>query len=98
MSKEFARQFYNSYAWQQCRNSYLKSVHYLCEDCLTQGRYTPAEIVHHIKELTPDNITDPNVSTSFTNLKAVCRECHAQEHGIQIKRYRIMPDGSVEIK
>lgn len=98
MSKDFARQFYNSSAWQQCRKAYLTSVHYLCEDCLRQGKYTPAEIVHHIVELTPDNISDPTITTSFTNLKAVCRECHAIEHGARIKRYTIRPDGSVEIK
>ena len=98
MSKEFARQFYNSYAWQKCRKAYLSSVHYLCEECLAQGRLTPAEIVHHKEELTPENISDPAITMGFNNLKAVCRECHAQEHGIPIHRYIILPDGKVEIK
>lgn len=98
MAQDFSRQFYNSSAWQKCRKAYLTSVHYLCEDCLAAGRYTPAEIVHHKIELTPDNVTNPSITMDFSNLKAVCRECHLQEHGINKKRYMVRPDGRVEIK
>lgn len=65
---------------------------------MAKGIYTPAEIVHHKTELTPENIDDPKISMGFDNLKAVCRDCHAQEHNIIQKRYSIGPDGSVKIK
>ena len=80
MAKEFAKAFYSSKAWQDCRNEYIKRAHYLCEDCLAKGIYKPATIVHHIEELTPLNIHRPEIATGFDNLRAVCRECHNEHH------------------
>lgn len=70
----------------------------LCEDCLANGIYTPAEIVHHKVELTPENIKDPSIALSWSNLKAVCRECHAIEHGARVRRYEIDRNGRVMAK
>ena len=95
MAKDFSRSFYDSPAWRRTRNAYIKQRRGLCEDCLARGIIKPAEIVHHIIELTPDNITDPHVALSFDNLRCVCRECHAVEHGAYQRRYEIRPDGSV---
>lgn len=80
MARAFARQFYSSKAWRDCREAYWKKAHGLCEECLKRGAYKPGEIVHHIIELTPDNITDPRIATGFDNLQLVCRECHAAKH------------------
>ena len=55
MAKDFARSFYSSKQWQDCRNEYAKRRHHLCEDCLRRGIYKPGVIVHHIEELTPEN-------------------------------------------
>ena len=49
--------------------------HPLCEVCLAAGRYTPAEAVHHIKPLSQGGTHD------ISNLKAVCKACHARIHG-----------------
>jgi len=80
MAKEFARAFYSSKQWQNCRNEYIKKAHYLCENCLRKGLYRPAKYVHHIEELTPFNITNPEITLGFDNLEAVCRECHDLYH------------------
>lgn len=96
MAKEFAREFYNSKAWFKCAKAYKKYRRGLCEDCLAKGLYKPGVIVHHIEQLTPVNISDPKIALGFDNLRLVCRECHAAEHGIK-KRYFFRPDGSVEI-
>lgn len=78
--REFAKAFYKSQAWKDCRESYLKSVGYKCENCLAKGIESPAVIVHHIEELTPMNINSPEITMGFDNLRAVCRKCHADEH------------------
>ena len=52
----------------------------MCERCFERGRLVPAEIVHHIQHLSPENIGDPQVSLSFGNLMRVCRDCHAELH------------------
>lgn len=80
MAKPFARKFYSSKAWQDCRNEYMKQAHYLCEICLRKGIYKPAEIVHHIIELDPITIEKPEIALNFDNLEAVCRECHSELH------------------
>lgn len=95
--KEFAKEFYSSKAWQDCRRAYKKSVGGLCEICLKQGRYSPGEIVHHRVHLTPLNISNPLITLNWNNLQCVCRECHASIHGHQQGRYVIEPDGNIRI-
>lgn len=80
MAQAFSKQFYSSAAWQSCRNEYMKRAHYLCEDCMKRGIYKPAKEVHHIEELTPDNIHRPEVALNFDNLVALCKECHKARH------------------
>jgi 5-methylcytosine-specific restriction endonuclease McrA len=80
VAKEFARKFYSSKAWQECRNEYMKRAHYLCENCLRKGIYKPAEIVHHIIEIDPITIERPEIALNFDNLEAVCRACHDELH------------------
>lgn len=80
MARAFAKAFYSSKAWQDCRNEYAKSVHHLCENCLRKGIYKPGVIVHHIEELTPMNITNPEIATGYNNLEMLCRECHREQH------------------
>jgi len=94
MARDFAKAFYSSSDWLKCRAAYLQSVGGLCEECLKQGLYTPAVVVHHKIHLSPDNIRDPGVSLNFANLQAVCTDCHAKLHSAG-KRYKIAPDGRV---
>ena len=72
----------------------MKSVGGLCEECLSNGIIQPGEIVHHIIPLTPENINDVMISLSFDNLKLVCRDCHAKEHGNK-KRYKVDETGKI---
>ena len=98
--KEYAKRFYTSRAWANCRKAYRKSVGGLCEVCLRHGRYTPGDIVHHKIHITPQNITDPNITMDWGNLELVCKECHAQIHASEYirgkkRRYTVSEDGRV---
>lgn len=96
MAKDFAKAFYSSKRWQECRNRYAQSVGWLCEDCLKRGIYTPGIEVHHIEELTPMNIHRPEVTLNFDNLVLLCRDCHKARHKHrQSRRYTIAPNGEV---
>lgn len=95
--KEFARDFYFSPAWRKTRTAYMKSVGGLCEVCLAKGIVRPGEIVHHKVHLSPDNISDENVSLSWDNLQCVCRDCHARLHGEE-KRFELDEYGRVIFK
>jgi 5-methylcytosine-specific restriction endonuclease McrA len=94
MARAFSVDFYKSDAWENCRASYLAYVGGLCEECLKQGIYTPAMIVHHRIHLTPENINDPEITLAFSNLEAVCRDCHGKVHRPGL-RYKIAPNGAV---
>ena len=95
MAREFARQFYSSEAWHQCRDGYKKSVGGLCERCLAKGQFVPGEIVHHKIHLTPNNIEIPEISMDWGNLELLCRNCHAEEHGKTKRRFAIDENGKV---
>lgn len=78
--REFAKQFYKSQAWRNVREMVMQRDHRLCVDCLMEGLYTPAEEVHHIIELTPENISDPRIALDESNLVSLCKECHKRRH------------------
>lgn len=63
----------------------------------------PAEIVHHKIPLTADNMNDLNISLSWKNLQALCRQCHAEVHDDMYaertgRRYKIDNSGHVVIR
>lgn len=91
----YARAFYLSAAWRSCRAAYLKKAGGLCERCLRNGLYVPADIVHHKRHITPDNITDPRVTLSFDNLEALCWSCHEKEHKGRQRRFTVDQEGHV---
>ena len=96
--QEYAKVFYKSQAWKHCRAAYVKEVGGLCEACLKKGLYSPAEIVHHKIHITPENIGDPNITLSHSNLEALCRLCHAKEHERITRRYTVDEFGRVAIR
>lgn len=98
MAKEFAKAFYNSTQWKNCKEAYLRSTNYLCERCKAKGIIQPADIVHHKCYLTPLNISDSRVSLNFENLEALCQACHNAEHFKSAKRYSIDEFGQVKLK
>ena len=74
MPQQWAISFYNSGAWKALRREILRRAHYTCEHC-----HRRAEHLHHIIELTPENIHNPMVNLNPENLQALCRDCHNKE-------------------
>ena len=75
MARDFAKQFYRSKQWEQCREAVLMRDRYLCVEC-----GAPAEEVHHVIHLSPQNINDPAVAINPLNLKSLCKACHFDAH------------------
>ena len=94
----WASEFYHSAAWRTLRDAIIRRDTFLCQDCLKAGRLTPAEEVHHIQPLTPENIKDPQVALNPELLISVCRECHQTRHGARQRRYSVDEFGRVKIK
>ena len=85
MAKQWAKVFYNSQQWLDCRAAYIASVYGLCETCSGRGETTPGYILHHMIWLTPNNINDPNISLNHEHLRYECLECHNKSHRKQVQ-------------
>lgn len=92
--KDYAKGFYLSPAWKKTREAYRKSKGNLCEPCLENGIIKPCEFVHHKIHISPENITNPEITLDWNNLQCVCRDCHAKLHGTQ-KRYQLDEEGRI---
>jgi len=93
--KVWNKNFYQSKLWQECRESYLVSAHFICERC---GDI--AKIVHHKTYLTPTNLTDLSITVGHGNLEALCQTCHNAEHhkaAPPVARYAFDQAGNVVI-
>lgn len=73
--RDFAKAFYQSRTWRDCRLGYFRKVHGLCERCGQGGK-----IVHHKIYLSPKNINNPSVTLNHDNLELLCMDCHNDEH------------------
>lgn len=94
--------FYTSWIWRKCRKAFAESKGNLCERCLKRGiieagsKDRPLE-VHHKIPLTAENVTDPEVALAWSNLMLLCKSCHDEERERKAKRWRIGPDGRVQV-
>lgn len=93
--KEYAKEFYLSAQWRNCRDRYLNSVGGVCELCKENGTIERAEIIHHIKHITPDNINDPDITLNWNNLQALCRSHHMLVHSSKARRFAVDSSGHV---
>ncbi|GHU77164.1 hypothetical protein AGMMS49992_24270 [Clostridia bacterium] len=76
MAHPIVDKVYKTKRWQGCRAAYYATQHGICERC---GE--PGEIVHHIEELTPDNISNASIVYGFDNLQLLCWSCHERTKG-----------------
>ena len=103
MAKEYARKFYNSKQWKDCRLSFIDNRVSIdggmCEVCGKRLGY----IVHHISEINPNNIDNANITLNHNNLMWVCKKCHDDIHykeiyGIEKKEERYLFNDKGEIE
>jgi 5-methylcytosine-specific restriction endonuclease McrA len=69
------QQFYHSRAWKRLSRAFLSSRNYICEVC-----GNPAELAHHKKHITPQNLGNPEITLNAEMLQAVCINCHNTIH------------------
>ena len=91
-SNPIVDKFYKSKAWKQCRESYMSSKFYICERCGKE-----AIICHHKIHITKDNISNPMITLSHSNLEALCKDCHNKEHFRNVENYMFDELGNIII-
>ena len=74
-------EYYNTKYWKALRNSYIRQ-HPLCERCLSLGKVTPAEHVHHIIPFLTGTTKQERFKLLLdnTNLMSLCVPCHKWIH------------------
>ena len=72
-SRDRERDKFYGGSWKQVRAAFI-AAHPLCELCQSEGRLTPAVLVHHKMKLTGGGTND------WANLQALCSECHSRLH------------------
>jgi len=60
-------------SWEKISKAYRRA-NPLCEQCKSEGKLVPAELVHHIKPLADGGTNDPD------NLESLCWSCHSRHH------------------
>lgn len=77
--------FYKSPAWQRLKEEVLKEQHRECQICKSNGRYKPADTVHHVQHVKRHprlalSKTYTYKGKAYKNLIAICKACHNQVH------------------
>lgn len=81
LNQSVSKEVYNHKTWKKLRNSYI-AEHPLCENCLAEGRVTPAEEVHHIIPFLSGSTYQEQLDLAYdvSNLMSVCGKCHSELH------------------
>lgn len=66
--------------WRRKRDAVMARDKYICQVCLTAGRYTPADEVDHVVPRAEGG------SDADGNLQAICRGCHDVKTKAEIAR------------
>ncbi|KUP32855.1 HNH endonuclease [Bacillus halotolerans] len=69
--------FYKSTDWKRTRQLALIRDNYLCQHCLKDHCFTPADMVHHIVEVKEEWAK----RLDLDNLVSLCNACHNKVHG-----------------
>ncbi|MCR8635759.1 HNH endonuclease [Paenibacillus radicis (ex Xue et al. 2023)] len=85
--------FYASQEWQTFRMVVINQRGLRCEHCQNRVTRSSELTLHHIIELTPENVHDVNISLNPDNIMVVHHECHNQIHG----RFGYQQSGGVYI-
>lgn len=77
--RKLRQEAYNNSSWRKLRQTYIKN-NPLCEDCLKQGKVTPAQDIHHDKSPFKNGEVNQHLLLDYNNLVALCKECHSLRH------------------
>ena len=86
--------FYGRAAWKRLRVMALNRDHWLCQECLRQGRLRQAREVHHLKPLEDY----PELGLVLSNLESLCHDCHEDTKSREGRKETPAPQGVRIIK
>jgi 5-methylcytosine-specific restriction endonuclease McrA len=93
--RAWQQRFYNSKTWKELRHEVRRENRMICSCChkLIRGK----SIVDHIKEITPDNKDDENITLYKGNLQLLCIECHNNKTFSEPMDFELKRRGNVNL-
>jgi len=83
------RSFYASLAWQKFRLLIINERGLRCQHCGERVARSAELTLHHLIELTPENVHDTSISLSPVNVIVVHHHCHNEiHHRFSVRRER----------
>ena len=76
LNRDKAIYFYQSSQWRKMRRLCFERDNYECQRCKDDGKFSQAEVVHHIEHLKHN----PLRALDMTNLISLCNVCHNKVH------------------
>lgn len=91
------KRFYDWTEWRELSAEVMAMDHFECQRCKLRGRYSRAEIVHHVKHLKDR----PDLALSVYDghsrqLISLCRACHEAEHPERMRKFKQKAPFNVE--
>lgn len=86
------KEFYWTKEWRIIRKIRRRKDNNECQRCMRAGRYSPADMVHHIKEVRHY----PILALDLDNTECLCNACHNKEHPEKLRGYRRRKFDNVE--
>jgi 5-methylcytosine-specific restriction protein A len=80
--RKLRQQAYQTTEWRRLRDVYMRQ-HPVCEECLNQGKVTPATDIHHLISPFQHGEINYKLLYDYDNLMALCKECHGNLHAAQ---------------
>ena len=80
--RKLRQKAYQSKEWRALRDNWMK-MHPLCEECLLEGKITPAEDVHHVRTPFKGGVINYQLLLDKNNLTSLCKKHHAEIHNKQ---------------
>ena len=78
------KEFYWTKEWRIIRKVRRQKDNNECQRCMRAGRYTPADMVHHKKEVRQH----PELALELDNTECLCNPCHNREHPEKLNGYQ----------
>ena len=78
-NRKLRQSFYNTTEWRKLRETYIKQ-NPICEECLNNGKVTPATSVHHKISPFKNGNGNKELFLDYNNLMSVCHLCHSIIH------------------
>lgn len=84
ITDDTVKYFYWLKEWRIIRKVRRRIDNNECQRCKRIGRHSPADMVHHVKEVRHY----PDLALTLANTESLCNACHNREHPEKLQKHK----------